>query len=237
AALNATRDGKSAVDKDDFELARDRILMGSKREELINEHERRMTAYHEAGHALIAWLSPEIDLVHKVTIVPRGRALGVTQLLPEEERLSIGERRLYAMLAFMLGGRGAEKLVFDEYTAGAEDDLRRATDLARRMVAHWGMSEKIGPVSFRQVEEHPFLGREIHEHRQFSEDTARLIDEEIQRLLGEAQIRANDILSQHRDKLENLAEGLLKDEILDRTEMTEIIGPPAERSDKPMLPV
>ena len=237
AALNATREGKQAVDRDDFEWARDRIMMGSKREELINQHERKMTAYHEAGHALIAWLSPEIDLVHKVTIVPRGRALGVTQLLPEEERLSIGERRLYSMLAFMLGGRGAEKLVFDEYTAGAEDDLRRATDLSRRMVGHWGMSEKIGPVSFRQSEEHPFLGREMHEHRQFSEETARLIDEEIQRLLGEAQQRANKILNDHRDKLDKLAEGLLEDEIIDREEMTELIGPPAERSDKPMQPV
>ncbi|MFV0446003.1 MAG: ATP-dependent zinc metalloprotease FtsH [Planctomycetaceae bacterium] len=237
AALNATREGKNAVDKDDFEWARDRILMGAKREELINVHEREMTAYHEAGHALLAWLSPEIDLVHKVTIVPRGRALGVTQLLPEEDRLSIGEKRLYAMLAFMLGGRGAEKLQFDEYTAGAEDDLRRATDITRRMVANWGMSEKIGPVAFRQGEEHPFLGKEMHEQRQFSEETARLIDEEIQRILAQAQREANETLTANRDKLEMLAQGLLKDEILDREEMTALIGPPVERRYKPMQPV
>jgi cell division protease FtsH len=237
AALSATREGKAAVGRDDFEVARDRILMGAKREELINIHEREMTAYHEAGHALVAWLSPEIDLVHKVTIVPRGRALGVTQLLPEEDRLSIGERRLYAMLAFMLAGRGAEKLKFDEYTAGAEDDLRRATDLARRMVAHWGMSEKIGPAAFRQVDEHPFLGKEIHEQRQFSEETARLIDGEIQRILNEAQVQANDTLLHNRDKLDQLAQGLLKDEILDREEMTALIGKPVERRYKPVQPV
>jgi cell division protease FtsH len=237
AALHATREGKSAVDKDDFEWARDRILMGAKREELLSDQERAMTAYHEAGHALVAWLTPEIDLVHKVTIVPRGRALGVTQLLPAEERLSIGEKRLYAMLTFMLGGRAAEKLQFNEYTAGAEDDLRRATDLARRMVAHWGMSDKIGPAAFRQTEEHPFLGKEIHEMRQFSDETARLIDEEIQRILNEAQARAVHILSENRDKLQKLAEGLLHDEILDREEMTALIGPPAERQFKPMQPV
>jgi len=237
AALHATREGKSAVDKDDFEWARDRILMGAKREELINAHERAMTAWHEAGHALIAWLSPEIDLVHKVTIVPRGRALGVTQLLPEEERLSIGERRLYAMLAFMLGGRVAEKLQFDEYTAGAEDDLRRATDIARRMVAHWGMSDTIGPAAFRQSEEHPFLGKEMHEQRTFSDETARLIDAEIQRILGEAQQRATETLVQHREQLDRLANGLLHDEILDRGEMTALIGPPVERRFKSMQPV
>jgi cell division protease FtsH len=237
AALNATREGKNAVDNDDFEWARDRILMGAKREELLNAHEREMTAYHEAGHALLAWLSPEIDLVHKVTIVPRGRALGVTQLLPEEDRLSIGEKRLYAMLAFMLGGRGAEKLQFDEYTAGAEDDLRRATDIARRMVGHWGMSEKIGPASFRQVDEPPFLGKEIHEQRQFSEETARLIDAEIQRILSDAQQEANRTLAGNRDKLDKLAQGLLNDEILDREEMTALIGPPVERRYKPMQPV
>jgi cell division protease FtsH len=237
AALNATREGKSAVGKDDFEVARDRILMGAKREELINQHEREMTAYHEAGHALLAWLSPEIDLVHKVTIVPRGRALGVTQLLPEEERLSIGERRLYSMLAFMLGGRAAEKLQFNEYTAGAEDDLKRATDIARRMVAHWGMSEKIGPAAFRQVEEHPFLGKEIHEQRQFSEETARHIDEEIQRLLNEAHERALGTLRDNRDKLDQLSQGLLREEILDRDEMIALIGPPVPRTYKTAQPV
>jgi len=229
AALNATREEKSAVDRDDFEYARDRIMMGAKREELINEHDRRMTAYHEAGHALIAWLSPEVDLVHKVTIVPRGRALGVTQLLPDEDRLSYGERRLHSMMNMMLAGRAAEKLVFDEYTAGAEDDLKRATDMARRMVAHWGMSERIGPAAFRQTDEHPFLGKEIHEQRQFSEETAHLIDTELQRFLNDAAEHATATLTVHREKLDALADGLMSEEILDRTQMTDLIGPPTPR--------
>ena len=130
---------------DDFEYARDKVLMGPKREEVLTGKEKRMTAYHEAGHALLAWIVPGADRVHKVTIIPRGRALGVTQLLPEEDRLNIGERELHARLAFMLGGRAAEKLVFDEYSAGAENDLKQATQLARRMVTHWGMSERLGP--------------------------------------------------------------------------------------------
>ncbi|HUG17955.1 MAG TPA: ATP-dependent zinc metalloprotease FtsH, partial [Planctomycetaceae bacterium] len=178
AALNATRRDANRVTRDDFEIARDRVLMGPVREESMNEKERRMTAGHEAGHALIAWLLEELDPLHKVTIVPRGRALGVTQLLPDEERYNVGEKKLHSQLTMMLGGRAAEKLLFDEYTAGAEDDLKRATALARRMVAYWGMSETIGPVAFRQGEEHPFLGKEMHEHRQFSEETARIIDKE-----------------------------------------------------------
>ncbi|HSG72364.1 MAG TPA: ATP-dependent zinc metalloprotease FtsH, partial [Planctomycetaceae bacterium] len=155
AALNATRRNANRVTRDDFEIARDRVLMGPVREESMNEKERRMTAGHEAGHALIAWLLEELDPLHKVTIVPRGRALGVTQLLPDEERYSVGEKKLHSQLTMMLGGRAAEKLLFDEYTAGAEDDLKRATAIARRMVAYWGMSETIGPVAFRQGEEHP----------------------------------------------------------------------------------
>ncbi|NOX54582.1 MAG: ATP-dependent zinc metalloprotease FtsH, partial [Planctomycetes bacterium] len=136
AALNAARANKDLVDREDFEQAYDRVLMGSQREDVLNEHEREMTAYHEAGHALLAWLLPDLDPIHKVTIIPRGRALGVTQLLPEEERYHIGEKRLHAQLTMMLAGRAAEKVVFDEYSAGAEDDLKRATQLARRMVGH-----------------------------------------------------------------------------------------------------
>ncbi|MBC7844354.1 MAG: ATP-dependent zinc metalloprotease FtsH, partial [Gemmatimonadaceae bacterium] len=176
AALNAVRGERTAVIRDDFEVARDRVLMGAKREEILTEHEKAMTAYHEAGHALIAWFLPDVDPVHKVTIIPRGRALGVTQLLPEEDRYHYGEKRMHAQMEMMLGGRAAEKLVFDEYSAGAEDDLKRATSLARRMVSHWGMSEKIGPVAFRQGEDHPFLGKELHEAREFSEETAHTID-------------------------------------------------------------
>ena len=198
AALWATRNGKDKVDMDDFEFARDKVLMGPKREELLTGKEKKMTAYHEAGHALLAWILPGIDRLHKVTIIPRGRALGVTQLLPEEDRLNIGQSELYNRLVFMLGGRAAEKLVFNEFSAGAENDLAQVTKLARKMVAHWGMSERIGPVAYRTSEEHPFLGREIYEQREFSEHSARVIDEEVSRILHEADMRAMELLAQHR---------------------------------------
>jgi cell division protease FtsH len=229
AALHATREGKNAVDLEDFDAARDRILMGAKREELLNPHEREMTAYHEAGHALLAWLLPEVDPVHKVTIIPRGRALGVTQLLPEEERFSIGERRLHSELAVMLGGRAAEKLVFDEFSANAEDDLKRATQIARRMVGYWGMSEVIGPVAFRNGEEHPFLGKEMHEQRQYSEETAHIIDQEMRRFLSDAAGRAGELLQHNRNKLDTLARGLLEKEMLGREDLEELIGSPVPR--------
>ncbi len=229
AALNATREGKDAVDMEDFDVARDRILMGAKREELLSEHEREMTAYHEAGHALLAWLLPDVDSVHKVTIIPRGRALGVTQLLPDEERHSIGERRLHSELSVLLAGRAAEKLVFDEFSANAEDDLKRATSLARRMVGYWGMSEVIGPVAFRNGEEHPFLGKEIHEQRQYSEQTAHVIDQEMQHFLTEASSYATRTLTENRDKLDAIAAALQKEEMVDNTELVKLIGPPVER--------
>ncbi len=229
AALLATRLGKTMVDMTDFDQARDKILMGPKREEVLLGKEKRMTAYHEAGHALLAWIVPGADRLHKVTIIPRGRALGVTQLLPEEDRLNISESELYARLVFMLGGRAAEKLVFDEYSAGAEDDLRRATEIARRMVTRWGMSERLGPVAYRSSEEHPFLGKEFHEQREFSEHTAQVIDEEVARILHAAGDRASTLLSEHRDKLDQLTAALEKDEMLDEREIEELIGPPAER--------
>ena len=224
AALIATREGKDAVDMDDFEKSRDRILMGPRREEVLNEHEREMTAYHEAGHTLLAWLLPGVDPVHKVTIIPRGRSLGVTQLMPDEERFNVGEKRLHAMLAFALGGRAAEKLVFDEYSAGAEDDLKRATQLARRMVANWGMSEVVGPVAFRQGEDHPFLGKEIHEARDFSEETARMIDQEVQNFLNRAAKRARNTLEEYREKLDAIADALLEKESIGKEELVEIMG-------------
>jgi len=224
AALNATREGRDRVCMEDFELARDRVMMGAEREEVLNEHERRMTAWHEAGHALLAWHMPELDSVHKVSIIPRGRALGVTQLLPAEDRYNIGEQRLHSQLAMMMGGRAAEKLVFQEYSAGAEDDIKRATHMARRMVAHWGMSDKIGPVAFRQAEEHPFLGRDIHEQREFSEETARIIDTEVQRFMNEASEQAATVLTKHHGKLDQLAEELLDHESLDGDDVRRILG-------------
>jgi cell division protease FtsH len=229
AALNATREGKTAVDMDDFDAARDRILMGAQREELLNEHEKEMTAYHEAGHALLAWLLPEVDSVHKVTIIPRGRALGLTQFLPEEERYNIGENRLRQELQVLLAGRAAEKLVFDEYSAGAENDLQRATQIARRMVGYWGMSDKIGPVAFRNGDDHPFLGKEMHEQRKFSEQTARDIDLEMQKLLNAASDQATLTLREHRDKLDTIATALQENEMVGVEDLVRIIGPPVDR--------
>jgi cell division protease FtsH len=231
AALNAARDGRDSVTESDFDQARDKILMGPKREEVLGPKEREMTAYHEAGHAMLAWLLPEVDPVHKVTVIPRGRALGVTQLMPDEDRYNVGEKRLHSQLAFMLGGRAAEKLVFNEYSAGAEDDLKRATQIARRMVTRWGMSEAIGPVAFRDGEEHPFLGKEMaSDQREYSDDTARVIDAEVQRFLIQANDRAVQILNEHRDKLDALTKSLVEKESLDMEEISSIIGPPANRA-------
>jgi cell division protease FtsH len=231
AALLAARGSKNAVEMEDFEHARDKILLGPLREDILNEQEKEITAYHESGHAMLAWLLPEVDLIHKVTIIPRGRSLGVTQLMPDEERYNAGEKRLHAQLAFILGGRAAERLLFEEYSAGAEDDLRQATQLARRMVAHWGMSEIIGPVAFRQGEEHPFLGKEIHEQRKFSEETAHIIDQEVQRFLTTAQERAGNLLSEHREDLDRLAHALLEQESLGQTELKALLGERAGKHD------
>jgi cell division protease FtsH len=161
AALWAARNDQSIVRMSDFEFARDKVLMGAAREDVLQEEEKLITAYHEAGHTLMAWLTPGCDRVHKVTILPRGRALGVTQLVPEEERYNINQHDLQSRLAMLLGGRAAEKIQFDQYSAGAESDLQEATRLARRMVTHWGMSERLGPVAYHTSEENPFLGREI----------------------------------------------------------------------------
>jgi cell division protease FtsH len=226
AALWATRHDKEVIDMSDFEIARDKILMGAKREEVLTEREKRITAYHEAGHALLAWMSPGVDAVHKVTVIPRGRALGVTQLIPLEDRYNLSQTELEARLTMMLGGRTAERLVLDELSAGAENDLKEATRLARKMVSHWGMSERLGPVAFHIIDDHPFLGREIvQEHREFSEHTARLIDEEVTRILHEAEDRAETLLGENRHKLQLLAEELLKKEMLDRDEIEDLIGP------------
>ncbi|NOY41959.1 MAG: ATP-dependent zinc metalloprotease FtsH [Planctomycetes bacterium] len=233
AALWATRQEHDKVDMDDFEHARDRVLMGAKREEVVTEEEKEITAYHEAGHTILAWLLPNSDRVHKVTIIPRGRALGVTQLVPEEDRHNMRESEMLARLAMMLGGRTAEKIQFDEYSAGAENDLQQATALVRRMVTRWGMSERLGPVAYSHSEEQPFLGREMaHEHRTFSEHTAQIIDEEITRILHTASEQAEQLLAKHRDKLETLSKALLEREILDYDEIEELIGPSIHQSKK-----
>ncbi len=235
AALNAVRLGKDAVDHDDFEAARDKVLMGPRREEVLNQREREMVAYHEAGHALLIWLSGQNDAVHKVTIIPRGRALGVTQLMPEEDRYNVGEKQLHSQLAFLLGGRAAEKLIFDEFSAGAEDDLKRATQLARKMVGHWGMSKVIGPVAWRQSDDHPFLGKEIHEQREYSEETARIIDQEVQRFLVDASELATQTLIDKRKELDLLAKNLIERETLSHDEIAELIGESLNSANKAKL--
>ena len=228
AALWATRQDKDAVDMSDFEYAKDKVIMGAKREEVLTEKERRMTAYHEAGHALLAWLTPGSERVNKVTIVPRGFALGVTQLVPDEDRLSVSESQLRDRLAFIMGGRAAEKVVFGEVTAGAENDIKQSTSLARKMVVNWGMSKRIGPAAFKVSEEHPFLGKEISAgSRDFSEHTAQIIDEEVLLILREADSRAEETLMEHRNKLDALAEALLLKEELTESEIEAILGAPA----------
>ena len=229
AALWATRQDKEKVDASDFDHARDKILMGPKREEVLAGHEKKMTAYHEAGHALASWLLPGVDKLHKVTIIPRGRALGVTQLVPEEDRMNIGESDLHNRLAFILAGRSAEKLVFGEYSAGAENDLMQATRLARKMVSNWGMSERIGPLACQTSNEHPFLGRDVYEQRDFSEHTAQVVDEEVGRILSAAAERADVLLEENRQKLDTLSEELIVREMLDDSEVESVIGPSAPR--------
>jgi len=237
AALWATRHDKSAVDMSDFDYARDKVLMGPKREEVLSGHEKKMTAYHEAGHALGAWLLPGVDRLHKVTIIPRGRALGVTQLVPEEDRMNVGQQALNNRLVFTLAGRAAEKLVFGEYSAGAENDLVQATRLARRMVAHWGMSNRVGPVACHGSQEHPFLGRDVYEQREFSEHTAQIIDEEVSRILNDAADRATELLTENRGKLDTLASELESREMLDEDEVVGVIGPAVPRTfDDPSEP-
>jgi len=224
AALLATRQGKQYVEMIDFEQARDRVLMGPKREEVLTEKEKRMTAYHESGHALLAMNLPEADPIHKVTIIPRGRSLGVTQQLPQEDRHSYSQSYLLARLTVLMGGRAAEKLVFDEVSSGAENDLKDATRMARYMVTHWGMSDRIGPVAFRAGEEHMFLGKEIQEPRDFSEHTARIIDEEVSRILLDANERASSLLTENRHDLDCLADALVKREVLTQPEIEEILA-------------
>ncbi len=239
AALWAARQDKKVVDMDDFDNARDKILMGAKREEVIQESEKEKTAYHEAGHTLTAWHLDGANIVHKVTIIPRGRALGVTQYVPNEDRLSISKRELDHQLIVLLGGRAAEKIIYNETCVGAENDLERATSIARRMVTHWGMSAKIGPVSYKTSDEDPFLGREIHQTRQFSEHTQELVDEEVARILMEADQKAEQLLREHRGELEKITRALLEHEELGEAELTDLIGISIQvrnrQTDKPSL--
>jgi len=224
AALCAARQDKKMVELMDFENAKDKVLMGAERKSMVlTEEEKRTTAYHEAGHALMAKLLPGTDPVHKVTIIPRGRALGVTMQLPTDDRHNYSKDFLYNNLAILLGGRVAEELVLNHITTGAGNDIERATDLARKMVCEWGMSEKLGPLTFGKKDEEIFLGREIATRRDFSEQVAIEIDHEVKRLVVENYERAKKMLTEHMATLKALAEALLEKEVLDSPEIDEII--------------
>ena len=224
AALWAARLNKKEVEVVDFEMAKDKVLMGAERKSLVlSEEEKRTTAYHEAGHALIAKLIPGTDPVHKVTIIPRGRALGVTMQLPTDDRHGYSKGYLYNQLAILMGGRVAEELVLKDMTTGAGNDLERATDLARKMVCEWGMSEKMGPLTFGKQNEQVFLGRELGSQRDFSESIAMEIDQEVKRLVTENYERAKRLLTENMATLKGLAQALLEKEVLDGSDIDNIL--------------
>lgn len=223
AALLASRKDKDKIDTADFEEAKDVILMGSVREETISDREKRITACHEAGHTLVAWSLPNTDPIHKVSILPRGMALGVTQLLPEEDRHYYPKTYLMSKLSVALGGRVAEKIVFDDVSSGAQSDLKEATSLAEKMVAQWGMSEAVGPLNLGRAEEHPFLGRELAQPKRYSENMTWLMDQEIRKLILEAESTAEEVLTKNRHVLNALAEALVREETLERAEIEKII--------------
>ncbi len=225
AALLAARKNKTKVEMQDFEEAKDKVMMGTERKSmLISEKEKESTAYHEAGHVLVARLTPGSDPVHKVTIIPRGRALGATMTLPLDEKHNYSRTYCLALLRHLFGGREAEKLIFNELTTGAGDDLKRATELARKMVCEWGMSDKLGPITYGEKQEEIFLGREIAQHRDYSEQTAQLIDSEIKKLVDDAITDVQKLLSDNKDKLEDITQALLIRECLDGEEIEKIMN-------------
>jgi len=223
ASLLAARKDKKKVGMEDFEEALDKVMMGLARKTAISEEERKITAYHEAGHSLVAKLLPKADPVHKVTIIPRGMALGVTQQLPREDRYLITKSQVLTNLTVLLGGRAAEELVFNEQSSGAGSDLERATDLARKMVCDWGMSEKLGPLTLGKKEEQIFLGKELAYHQNYSEKTAMEIDQEIKRIVSESYERAKTLLSENLDALHRIAQALLERETLEEEDIDRLL--------------
>jgi cell division protease FtsH len=224
AALLAARKNKDKVDMQDFELSKDKVLMGAERRSMIlSNEERRTTAYHEAGHALVAKLIPDTDPVHKVTIIPRGMALGVTQQVPIDDRHTWSREYIHNRLAIMFGGRVAEELSSGQITTGAGDDIEKATDLARRMVCEWGMSENLGPMTFGKKEEQIFLGRDFTQTKDYSEQTAIEIDSEVRRILRDAYERAKRLLRSNLEILHRMATVLLEKEVLDGPEIDELL--------------
>lgn len=236
AALFAARSNKRTVDMIEFEKAKDKIMMGSERKSMVmNEEEKRMTAYHEAGHAIVGLNVPEEDPVYKVTIIPRGRALGVTMFLPVEDRYSNSKQRLESKISSLYGGRIAEELIFgaERVTTGASNDIERATDIARNMVTKWGLSDRMGPLAYSEDEGEVFLGRSVTQHKQMSDDTAHAIDEEIRDVIERNYSRAKQILIDHMDKLHAMSRALMKYETIDRDQIDAIMRgeepkPPAD---------
>ncbi|GAH26291.1 unnamed protein product, partial [marine sediment metagenome] len=224
AALLAARRNKQKITMSECEDAKDKIMMGVERKSLlISDDEKKLTAYHEAGHALVAKSLSGMDPIHKVTIIPRGMALGLTQALPIDERRTYSKTYCQNQLAFMLGGRAAEKIVLGDLSTGAGNDIEKATKLARKMVCEWGMSERLGPLTYGEKQEEIFLGREIGMHRDFSEETAREIDEEVKKIVIEAETRAVNIVKKNLNKLKNIAQALLEKEILTGGEIDKIL--------------
>jgi cell division protease FtsH len=225
AALLAARHNQKFVTMSDFEASKDKVLMGAERRSMIiTDEEKRVTAFHEAGHALLATLLPNTDPLHKVTIIPRGMALGVTQQLPLEERHNYTKEQLESRIAVAMGGRIAEESTFSQFSTGAQSDIEQATEIARKMVCEWGMSEALGPLTYGKKEEAIFLGREFNRHQDYSEATALKIDAEIKRIVTEQYQRAQKILLEKRDVLERVADALLEHEVLDGDQLREIIA-------------
>jgi cell division protease FtsH len=225
AALLAARRNRNKVIMHDFEEAKDKVMMGMERKTmLISDEEKKSTAYHEAGHVLVSKKSPNSDPVHKVTIIPRGRALGVTHSLPIDDKWTLSRNYLETQLVLLLGGRAAEKIVFGQFTTGAGNDIERASNIARKMVCEWGMSDILGPINFGKKEEEIFIGREIAQHRDYSENTAQEIDKEVRRIISDAEKKAEDLLKNNIDKMHALAEALLEYEILDGEQIDQILN-------------
>jgi len=225
AALHAARISRDRITMSDLEFAKDKVLMGTERRSMvISDDEKRITAYHESGHALVAKLLPGTDPIHKITIIPRGRALGLTQQLPIDEKHTYPKKYLLNNISILLGGRAAEELVLKDFTTGAGNDIERATDLARKMVCEWGMSLEMGPMSYGKKEEQIFLGRELAMHKDYSEETARKIDREVGTIVMESYEQAKKLLADHIEKLHNLAGELIKKEVLNADELDQIIS-------------
>jgi cell division protease FtsH len=244
AALFAARANRRTVTMDEFERAKDKIMMGAERRSMVmDDQEKKLTAYHEAGHAIVGLSVPEHDPVYKVTIIPRGRALGVTMFLPETDRYSISKRRLESKIATLFGGRLAEEIVFgvESVTTGASNDIERATEIARNMVTKWGLSDKLGPLTYSEDQGEVFLGRSVTQHKQVSDVTAHVIDEEVRRLIDSNYQRAKNVLESNLDKLHKMAEALIKYETIDESQLKDIMQgrdpkPPADWDDSPTSP-